>query len=138
MNFVLGFGGVWRHEPPDALSIFIVMRVTTSLSPAALLCTLMLLAASACKTGQRVNSRGPVMDSTFVEVPLPASTPFDGMADARAEYLKAYREGYSSGMLMSPYGRVGVADAAEQPLVRGWHDGAFAARLAEAMRMKKE
>jgi hypothetical protein len=97
---------------------------------------LMLLAAAACKTGQRGQPRGPVMDTTVSEVTLPASTPFDYFADKRDAYLEGYREGYHSGMSawLNPYARVGVAD----PRSVGWHDGAFAARFVEVMRIKKE
>jgi len=121
---------------PRRSSVFIRLGGITMRYTAILLGTLMLFAASACKTGQRVNSRGPVMDTTFVEVPLPASTPFDYFADARDSYFEGYREGYRSGMpaFLNPYARVGVAD----PRSAGWHDGAFAARLPEAMRIKKE
>lgn len=92
----------------------------------------MLLAVSACKTEQRVNSRKPVTDPG--EDPLPANTPFDDIADARA-YFEGYREGYRSGtpaLSLNPYAGVGVA----QPRSRGWYDGAFAARLAEALRIE--
>jgi len=105
---------------------------------AVFLSTLTLLTTSACRTEQRVNSRGPVTDAAFIKVPLPANTPFDGVADGRVEYLKAYQEGYCSGLPtfgpFCPYGRVGIADARS----RGWHDGAFAARMAEALKIKTE
>jgi hypothetical protein len=110
------------------------MRYTTIV-----LGTLMLLAVSACKTTQRVNSREPVTAS--VEVPPPASTPFDGIADARAAYLQNYREGYSTGFpgfAAPPWMRVGEAYDLTDPRMRGWRDGVWAARLDAAAKLRKE
>jgi hypothetical protein len=107
---------------------------------AILLSTLVLLAASACKTGQHANSRRTVTDTGSGEVPLPASTPFDGTSQARAAYLQGYREGYCSGFpgfVAPPWVRVGIFDTTE-PRTRGWTDGACAARLDAAMRIRKE
>lgn len=112
------------------------MRFTTIL-----LSTLMLLAVSACKTTQRVNSREPVTDTASVEVPLPASTPFDGISDARASYLQGYREGYSNGFpgfAFTPWMRVGERHDPTDPRTRGWRDGALAARLSAAVKLRKE
>ena len=108
---------------------------------ALLLSTLILLAASACKTGQRVNSRGPVTDTASFEVPLPASTPFDDIPDARAAYLQWYREGYRMGFpgfASPPWGRVGERLDLTDPRTRGWLDGALSARLGAAVKLGKE
>ena len=112
------------------------MRYTTIF-----LSTSMLLAVSACKTTQRVNSRDPVTDTASGEVPLPASTPFDGIPDARTAYVQGYREGYSSGFpgFASPsWMRVGERYDPTDPRTRGWRDGALAARLSEALKLRKE
>ena len=112
------------------------MRYTTIL-----LSTLMLLAVPACKTTQRVNSRGPVTDTASVEVPLPASTPFDGIPDARPAYLQCYRDGYCMGFpgfASPPWMRVGERYDPTDPRTRGWRDGALAARLDAAKKLRKE
>jgi hypothetical protein len=100
---------------------------------ALLLGTLMLLATSACKTGQRAHSRAPVAETAAVESHLPASTPYDDIGHGRSEYLEGYQEGYRNGIqgALNPYARVGGVT----PRSRGWHDGAFAARISRAMRM---
>jgi hypothetical protein len=105
--------------------------------PTILLCTLMLLAVSACRTGQHTRPQAPVLEANTVDVPLPASTPFDNIGNGRAEYLESYREGYLNGVqgAMNPYARVGFVVG---PQDRGWRDGAFAARISRAMRMTKD
>ena len=114
-----------------------MMRYTTIL-----LVILMLLVASACKTTQRVTSREAVTDTVSVEVPPPANTPFDGISDAlRAVYLEGYREGYSRGFpgITSPHWmRVGEIYDPTDPRTRGWRDGALAARLDTAKKLRKE
>src|SRR5262245_54262383 len=112
------------------------MRYTTIL-----LSTWMLFAVSACRTAPRVNAREPVTDPASAEVPSPASTPFDGIADARAAYLQGYREGYSSGFpgfASPPWMSVGERHDLTDPRTRGWRDGALAARLNAAARLRKE
>ena len=103
---------------------------------AILLSTLMLLAVSACRTGQLARSQAPAAEMTTVDVPFPASTPFDDIGHGRAEYLKGFQEGYLNGVQgsMNPYARVGFVT----PQARGWHDGAFASRISRAMRVTME
>ena len=76
------------------------------------------------------------METNLVEVPFPAWTASDAFSDDWAAYVEGYREGYRSGIpaLLNPYARVGVID----PRSRGWHDGEFDRRLAEAMKLRKE
>ena len=114
----------------------ITMRYT-----AIILIALMLLAASACKTGQRVNARAPGTATASVEVPLPAFTPFDGTPDAQAAYLQCYRDGYCIGFPGfggPPWLRIGERSDPTDPRTRGWRDSALAARLDAAKKLRKE
>src|SRR5262245_36044588 len=63
---------------------------------------LMLVALPACKTVHRDVAResvggGAAAEDVAAGIPVPASTPFDGMTVARSLYLQSYQEGYRSG-----------------------------------------
>ena len=108
-----------------------------------LLSTFMLLAVSACKTDHHVNSTEPVAMNP-IERALPASTPFDGIADARAAYLQSYQEGYDRGLSgLGPGGPwyVGTRIDETDPRIQGWRDGSRAARLdviLDASKLRKK
>ena len=101
----------------------------------------MLLAVPACKTTQCVNSRERATDTTSVEAPSSAVTPFDGISDARTAYLQGYEKGYSSGFpgfASPPWMGVGERYDATDPRTLGWRDGVIAARLSAAEKLRKE
>ena len=93
------------------------------------LSTLMLLGGLACKTADRLSSHGLVTETTSDGVPLPLFTPWDSIPNARAAYLRGYRDGYRGLGGPGRAARVGEMCDLTDPWTEGWQDGALSARV---------
>ena len=75
---------------------------------------------------------------TFVDVPLPATTPYDGDASARSTYLEGFRSGYRAfvaGRMETPYYEPGHYPDVER---RGYWAGITAASEARTGHVEPE
>jgi hypothetical protein len=89
--------------------------------------TLVLLPA--CQSDRPANIYTPGNSLTVARdatVPVPATTPFDGTPQLRAEYVAGYQDGYRSGLTGMNILFRKPSDTGQTPRARGWREGADA------------
>lgn len=86
---------------------------------------------TACRSTKPASASGPdekLAAAMTATVPLPATTPFDAMPEARAAYLESYCDGYRSGLVSFNvlFGQPVVSMNYYTARTNGWHTGASA------------